>query len=72
MSAKPQPIPTVIVGTTTAASDEAVARFLERFLAAEQPGTTWTARLCRPAQTGAVRGAHSSPVLADPRLERAA
>lgn len=34
-------LPIEIVGSPTAESDAAVARFLERFLAAERPGTTW-------------------------------
>lgn len=36
------PIPVEIVGTPTAESDAAVARYLERFLAAERPGRIWT------------------------------
>ena len=36
------PLTVTIVGQPSTASDEAVARYLERFLAAERPGTVWT------------------------------
>lgn len=41
-------LPLTIVGAPSAASDAAVARWLEAFLRAERPGTTWTAQA--PAQ----------------------
>lgn len=37
------PAKITIVGAPTAASDDAIARYLERFLRTERPGTTWTA-----------------------------
>ncbi len=36
----------VIVGLPHAESDAAVARFLKRFLADEQPGTSWHVGCC--------------------------
>jgi len=35
-------IPVQIAGVPDSESDAAVARFLERFLADERPGTSWT------------------------------
>jgi hypothetical protein len=38
-------ITVTVVGRPGTLSDAAVARFLERFLATERPGTTWTAQV---------------------------
>lgn len=48
-----RPIPVHIAGTPSVESDAAVARFLERFLAIERPGTSWQAR---PAERGVPDG----------------
>lgn len=37
-------LPVTVIGAPSAASDAAVARWLEKFLAGERPGTTWTAQ----------------------------
>lgn len=44
----PTPPRLLIVGAPHSASDAAVARFLERFLATEQRGTAWQAQ--QPAE----------------------
>lgn len=36
-------VPVTVAGRPSVESDAAVARFLERFLAAEQPGMSWAA-----------------------------
>jgi hypothetical protein len=38
---EPNALPIAIVGAPSSESDAAIARFLERFLAAERSGTTW-------------------------------
>jgi hypothetical protein len=45
------PIKVVIVGKPSAASDRAVARWLERFLAEERPGTVWRVVARRPTES---------------------
>ena len=41
-----------IAGVPSRSSDDAVAAFFERFLATEQPGTTWALAVQRPLDVG--------------------